>query len=156
MINFQLGSFLFAVKACSSQTSQSLPAQALVFYYQIYVHVTFTKASFLLSRLEISKMRLFYLTKGSWCWTYRQHSKFSSIKFVQNDMAEFNYFLTWKINRFINKVVKVLSRVIYSSIFSILHTTFRQHYKQSKDSKSDTGINKWINQFNHSDNETTT
>ena len=41
MSSFKLGCFLFTVKACSPQTSQSPPAQALVFYHQIYVHVNF-------------------------------------------------------------------------------------------------------------------
>ena len=40
---------------------------------------------------------------------------------VQNDLADFNYFLLNRINRFIYKMINVISLVIYCLIFSTLH-----------------------------------
>ena len=43
---------------------------------------------------------------------------------VQNDLADFNYLLLYRVNRFINKVIVILL-VIHCLIFSILYVTFK-------------------------------
>ena len=49
------------------------------------------------------------------------------IKSVYNGVADFNYLLLEKVNRFINKTINVLLRMIYCLIFSILHIPFKRH-----------------------------
>ena len=44
---------------------------------------------------------------------------------VQNDLADFNYLLLYRVNRFINKVINVILLVIHCLIFSILYVTFK-------------------------------
>ena len=50
----------------------------------------------------------------SFCTHEKSHyTSLYMITSVQNDVADINYFMLQKINRFINKVINVISRVIY-------------------------------------------